>query len=108
MSNAGRRSMRTTSTPRRAKVAAAVSPPTPPPTTKTRRLLPTAWLLPLFAYFTRSILSLSATLLIRQRRARIYAAAAGADADQIRDGGQSQECKGDRPRSATVAAGARR
>ena len=38
MSNAGRRSIRTTSTPCRANVAAAVSPPTPPPTTRTRRM----------------------------------------------------------------------
>src|SRR5258707_9037008 len=39
MSNAGRRSIRTTSTPRWAKAVAAVSPPTPPPTTRTRRTL---------------------------------------------------------------------
>src|SRR5271165_5778579 len=38
MSKAGRRSMRTVSTPRWAKAVAAVSPPTPPPTTRTRRI----------------------------------------------------------------------
>src|SRR5262245_41894000 len=37
--NAERRSISTTSTPRRAKAVAAVSPPTPPPTTSTRRIL---------------------------------------------------------------------
>src|SRR5262245_28138096 len=41
ISKAGRRSISTTSTPRRAKLAAAVNPPTPPPTTSTRRMSPT-------------------------------------------------------------------